>query len=226
VFEAIDEFFTKVQEVDKKFTVFPHNLSKYSTMNNMPKVIDNPDSIPTKVEDWLDYFLQAKLQFLGGGLYASALLGCSMPLPKILKTLGNRFRETCYGLWHVIIQSECPVLAGWLLFLTNNSNTETLCREISIFIEDIPVGLCWKKISLRTQGKIPKEKQVQALYMYVDKLDAMIAKPKLMKVYAGNADIDHQFLLHVWMHLVLEIDSVLNTQGWKKIEKLRACQAL
>jgi len=61
VFEAIDEFFTKMQEANKKFTVFPHNLSKYSTMDNMPKGINDPDSIPTKVEDWFNYFLQAKL---------------------------------------------------------------------------------------------------------------------------------------------------------------------
>jgi len=53
----------------------------------------------------------------------------------------------------------------------------------------------------------------------------MIAKPELMKVYAGNADVAHQYPLHVHMCLVPEIDSILNMQGQKKINKLRACQA-
>jgi len=88
-------------------------------------------------------------------------------------------------------------LAGWLLFLTNNINTAMLKREISTFIEDTPVGLCWKMIG--TQDKTSKENQVHALHVYVDKLDAMITKPKLMKVYAGNTGIDHQFPLHVCM---------------------------
>jgi len=54
VFEAIDEMFMKLQEADRKFTVFPHNLSKYGSLINMPKVINDPDGIPTKVEDWLE----------------------------------------------------------------------------------------------------------------------------------------------------------------------------
>jgi len=32
-------------------------------------------------------------------------------------------------------------------------------------------------ISLLTQGKIPKENQVQALHVYVDEMDVVAAKP-------------------------------------------------
>jgi len=94
-----------------------------------------------------------------------------------------------------------------------------------VAIKDIPVGLCWKMISLGTQGKIPKENQVRALHVYVDKMDAPSAKPRLMELYAGNASADHSFPLQMRMQLVPEIDSVLNTQGHCKIDKLRACQA-
>jgi len=99
VFKAINEFFTKLQEADRKFTVFPRNLSKYGSLNSMPKVINDLDGIPTKVEDWLEYFPQAKPCFSRGDLYTLALLGCSVLLPKILTTLRNWFCETRYGLW-------------------------------------------------------------------------------------------------------------------------------
>jgi len=59
----------------------------------------------------------------------------------------------------------------------------------------------------------------------MDKLDVNAAKPRLLEVYAGNASTDHNFPLHIRMRLVPEIDSVLNTQGRRKIDKLRACQA-
>ncbi len=156
-FEVLDEFFTKFQEADKKFTVFPHPISKYGTMSNMPKLINNPYSIPIKVEDWLDCFPQAKPGFLDRELYTSVLLGCSVPLPEILKTLESWFQETYYGMWHTEIQSEICVSLGWFLFLTNNINMELMGQGILVFIEVTPVGLYWKKVSLGTQGKIPKE---------------------------------------------------------------------
>jgi len=55
------------------------------------------------------------------------------------------------------------------------------------FIDDILASLQWKMISLGTQGAIPKENQVRALHMYVDKMDANMAKPLLLQVYMSNA---------------------------------------
>ena len=78
-----------------------------------------------------------------------------------------------------MIQMESLVSISWLLFSTNVANTGILKKEISNFIEDIPVGLWWKMISLGTQGKIPKENQVRALHIYVDEMDVAVAKPQL-----------------------------------------------
>jgi len=142
-----------------------------------------------------------------------------------MKEHSDWFCKTCFGLWEATIQTESPVLVGWLLFSTNSTNTEILKKEISKFIDDIPVGLCWKMISLGTQGKIPKENQVHALHVYVDEMDTAAAKLRLTALYEGNASIGHMFPLHIRMRLVPEIDSVLNTQGRQKIDKLRACQA-
>jgi len=36
MFNALDEFLTKVKAADQQFTVFPHNVSKYGTMDNLP----------------------------------------------------------------------------------------------------------------------------------------------------------------------------------------------
>jgi len=153
------------------------------------------------------------------------LIGTSMPLGNIMKAQSNWFKTTRFGLWGANIQTEAPVSMGGLLFLTNNINTDILKCEISKFLKDIPVGLHWKMISLGTQGKIAKENQACALHVYVDELDVNAAKPHLLAVYVGNAGIDHILPLHICMRLVPEIDSVLNTQGQRKIDKLRACQA-
>jgi len=225
MFDALDEFVTKMKEADRRFTVFPHNLSKYGTMDNLPHFIDDPEDLPTEVDDWLVYFPQAKPRYNGGDVYTTALIGLSIPLGRIRKERNEWFRETRYGLWQATIQTESPVSVGWLLFSTNFTNTDILKSEISKFIDDIPVGLRWKMISLGTQGKIPPENQVRALHVYVDEMDVTAAKLRLTALYEGNASVGHRFPLHMRMRLVPEVDSVLNTQGRRKIDKLRACQA-
>jgi len=218
MFDALDKFLTKMQEADRKFTVFLHNLSQYGSLTSLPSALDNPELLPTEVDDWLVYFPQAKPRFQGGNVYTLALIGTSMPLGWIMKAQSNWFNETRFGLWEVNIQTEAPISVGWLLFSTNNINTEILKQEISKFLEDIPVGLRWKMISLGTQGKIAKENQVRALHVYVDKMDVNAAKPRLLAVYVGNVGAGHIFPLHICMRLVPEIGLVLNTQGRQKID--------
>jgi len=224
MFKALDDFLTKMKDVDQHFTVFPHNLSHYGILTSLPKLIDNPEDLPLEVNKWLIYFPQAKPRFQDGDVYTMVLISCSSPLSKIMKENGDWFWETRFGMWEVDIQTEAPISIGWLHFSTNTTNMMVLKREISKFINDILVGLCWKMISLSMQGKIAKENQVWALHVYVDELDVTEAKPRLMVLYKGNASLDHHFLLHIQMLLVPEIDAVLNTQGQCKIDKLHTSQ--
>jgi len=76
-------------------------------------------------------------------------------------------------------------------------------------------------VYLGMQGKIANKNQVQALHVYVNKLDVQEAKSQLMALYAGNASINHRFPLHICMCLVPEIDSVLNTHGHQKSKSSR-----
>jgi len=77
-----------------------------------------------------------------------------------VKEQADWFKESKFRLWEATTQTEAPASVGWLLFSTNNTNTDILKREILMVIKDIPVGLHWKMISLGMQGKIPKENQV------------------------------------------------------------------
>jgi len=140
--------------------VFLHNLSHYSTLTNLPKLTKDPEDLPSKVNEWLTYFPQAKPRFHGGDVYTMVLISCSSPLSKIMKENGNSFQEAHFGMWEADIQTGTPVSIGWLLFSTNNTNMMVLKQEISKLIDNIPVGLCWKMISLGMQGKIAKESQV------------------------------------------------------------------
>jgi len=60
MFDALNEFFTKMQEANWKFTVIPHNLLQYRSLTSLPSVLDHPEALPMEVVDWLVYFLQAK----------------------------------------------------------------------------------------------------------------------------------------------------------------------
>jgi len=122
-------------------------------------------------------------------------------------------RNECFGLWKAYLQLEQPTSLGWLLFSTQMMNMELLQEAISDKLENIPVGLCWKTISQGLQGTIPKNMQVKALHVLVDKLDVPMAKPLLMALFMSNPLEDHQFPLHVHMRLVLEMDAILNMKG-------------
>jgi len=62
--------------------------------------------------------------------------------------------------------------------------------------------------------------QVKALHIYIDELDVNMAKPLLTAIYASKTNQDHKFPLHICMHLVPELDAVLNTKGRANVEKL------
>jgi len=95
---------------------------------------------------------------------------------------------------------------------------------ISDSIVNVPVGLHWRTINIGLQGPIPVEQQVKALHVYVDELDVQMAKPLLMTLYTSRTSPGHKFPLNVWMHLVPELDTVLNTKGQKNVNKLCAYQ--
>jgi len=86
------------------------------------------------------------------------------------------------------------------------------------------VELRWKAISIGSQGSIPKEQQVKALHIYVDELDVNVAKPLLTALYASKMGAGHIFPLHICMHLMPELDAILNTKGQVNVDKLQACQ--
>jgi len=124
----------------------------------------------------------------------------------------------------VSLQSEKTVLIGWLLFSTITMDPTPLKESISECIQDVLVGLCWKMITTGTQGQIKEEDCIHALHLYIDELDVKMAKPLLMALFTSCPSLDHIFPLHIQMHLVPKIDSVLNIKGWKNVEKLHACQ--
>jgi len=52
------------------------------------------------------------------------------------------------------------VSIGWLLFSMNTMDPLLLKQQIMEHIQDIPVGLHWKMISMGTQGQVKEEDQV------------------------------------------------------------------
>jgi len=224
MFEYLKLFTTNMLKADAQFLVFPHNLSEYELTEDLLELLEDPDQLPYNVDKWLVYFLQAWTRARGSYTYMLVLLGFREPFPKVIKTIASWFWKTKFGLWKSLLQSEKPVALGWLLFSTSNMDKEVLCGKIFLQISSIPVGLCWKMISIGTQGSIPQEQQVKALHLYIDKLDAAQAKPLLMNLYTSKPELGHNFPLQIQMQLVPELDSFLNTKGRTNAEWLRACQ--
>jgi len=206
------------------FAVFPHNLSDFDDIDNLPAPIETPDDLLDNINNWLTYFLQAKPRILGGNTYTSILIGLSIPFPKLVKSLSTWMHNKCYDLWKAYLQLEKPTSLGWLLFSMATMDVEMLQEAISDRIENIPIGLCWRTINIGSQGPIPKDQQVKALRIYVDELNVNMAKPLLMALYASKTSTNHPFPLHIRMRLVPELDSVLNTKDRQNVDKLQACQ--
>jgi len=224
VFDALEDFVMHLSDKDPNFVVFPHNLSEYESVEELPPPIKSPEDLPGGNDEWLMYFPQAKPRISSGDTYTTLLIGMSIPLPKVVKNLSTWMRNKQFGLWKAYLQSEQPTSLGWLLFSTQSMDVELLKDAISNLIKNILVRLRWKMISHGSQGAIPKDQQVKALHVLVDELDVPMAKPLLMALYTNNPTINHQFPLHIRMRLVPEMDAVLNTKGRQNVDKLRACQ--
>jgi len=57
---SLADFVKVATEEDRQFVVFPYNLSEHSSLEELPMVVDNGQMLPEEVNDWLQYFPQAK----------------------------------------------------------------------------------------------------------------------------------------------------------------------
>jgi len=112
MFKHLESFITNMLEADAHFTMFPHNLSKYETTNDLPEPIKDPDMLPDDVNEWLQYFPQAHPRARGGYTYMSVLLRFWEPFPKVVKTTALWFQKTKFGIWKLSLQSKKLVALG------------------------------------------------------------------------------------------------------------------
>jgi len=144
-YSMVSRFIDAATKEDKPFVIFPYHWSDYNLVEELPPVINNVETMPEEVEDWLHYFPEAKPHGQGGDIYIAILIGLSI-FPKFYQEISLWCREKKYGLWLSSLQSEKPVLMGWLLFSTNMMDTEILKLAILAAIYDVLVGLRWKMI--------------------------------------------------------------------------------
>jgi len=224
MFEYLETFMTNMLDADSHFTVFPHNISEYESIEDLPEPLDDWDNLLDDVDEWLVYFPQACPRVRGSYTYTSVLLGFHKPCSQGYQS--NSIMVLKNEVWSVEIIATVrkPMVLGWLLFSTSTMDKEVLHGKISLCISLIPIGLCWKMISVSAQGSIPPEQQVKTLHLYVNKLDAAQEKPQLMNLYTSKPELGHDFPLQIRMQLVPELDSILNTKGQMNAERLRVCQ--
>jgi len=99
MFEHLKSFLNNRLKINAHFTVFPHNLSKFKSIDDLPEALDNLDLLPDNVNKWLQYFPGAHPQARGGYTYTSTLLSFYKPLTKVLKEAGPWFRKTKFSVY-------------------------------------------------------------------------------------------------------------------------------
>jgi len=119
VYNALEEFVMQLADEDPHFVVYPYNLSTYELAEDLPPLIETVDDIPDDIDEWLEYFPQAKSQISGGDTYTALLIRLSIPLPKLVKNLSAWMHNKRFGLWKAYLQLEQPTSLGWLLLLFN-----------------------------------------------------------------------------------------------------------
>jgi len=102
-YDTLKEFVIQLAKEDPHFMVFPHNLSEYELIKDLPPPIKTPDDLLDDIDNWLTHFLQAKPRISGGNTYTALLIGLSIPFPKLVKSLSLCLRNKCFGLWKACI---------------------------------------------------------------------------------------------------------------------------
>jgi len=87
VFDALEEFVMQLTDEDPNFVIFPHNVSEYKSVDDLPPPIETPDNLPGDIDKWLTHFPQAKPRISGSNTFTSLLIGLSILLPKLVKNL-------------------------------------------------------------------------------------------------------------------------------------------
>jgi len=60
VFDGLADFINAPMEEDKQFVVFPYHLSEDNMVDELLPVINDVEMLPEEVENWLQYFPDAK----------------------------------------------------------------------------------------------------------------------------------------------------------------------
>jgi len=117
--------------------------------------------VPDDIDEWRQYFPDAKPWVRGGNLYTLVLVGFGKPFAKVMKSMAPWFRKHKFGIWQSALQLEKLMLVSWLLFLTPLMDINVLKEAITSAIDGVPVGLHWKMILLGTQGSVPENKKIK-----------------------------------------------------------------
>ncbi len=78
---------------DDCFAVFPYNLSFYLDPGDLPPPLNNLDLVLDAIDEWLQYFPEAKPQAHGGNLYTLVLVGFGKLFPKVMKAMAPWFHR-------------------------------------------------------------------------------------------------------------------------------------
>jgi len=109
VFDGLANFLEAAAKEDKQFIIFPYHLSDYSSLEDLPPVLNDVETLPDEVDDWLLYFSEARPCGHGGDIYTVVLIGISMPFSKFIKKLSLWCKEKIWSMAILLAVGETGI---------------------------------------------------------------------------------------------------------------------
>jgi len=105
LYNCLVEFVAAMTDEDNNFVVFPYHLSSYKELDNLPPPIDDPNLVPDDIDEWCQYFPDAKPRARGSNLYTLVLVGFGKHFAKVMKLMAPWFCKKKFGIWQLVLQS-------------------------------------------------------------------------------------------------------------------------
>ena len=220
VLKSIKAFTKEILRADKTAGILP-----WKTENQHKNVIKKANDLPDNAYDLRDYLSECWTPKPGNKkiVYPHIYLGHSETLEDIRKRMGDFLSSSNQAIYHKMLQVDESVVAGFLVYSSNDMDAGALADEISEQI-GIPVGLRWRTIDIGIKGIIPDAQKVNALHIEIEKKLKLKGLKKLFELYPRKLMATHLYPNGIKMRFVKNRSDALNIPEKRKIDKLRARQ--
>jgi hypothetical protein len=205
--ETLKKILAKIWEAaDLHVRILP--WFRNSSANPLKSIAD----IPTSVSLLHQFFPHVIPISKGGTRFTSVYIRSSISPSTLKENVDWYLYDSKHHLYLAQIQSKIVDTILWLFWLSELTNTGTLCHAIEAMLQACPsksiqVSLHWRMIQLDHAGWIPEDEAVHEIRIKVDRDHRNEAKLALQEIYSSEAT---EWPLHLCMRALPLLKDILN----------------